>query len=714
MNEVIANPNSHDTSLAGAYVALSEVLGISNIDTIKFLCEYSQALSEKSLKNHNTLQVKTSLLNSLAASLNNLGYLNHYKGQFMEALDYFHRSLKLREEIGDKIGIVSSLNNIGAFYQTQGQLKEALEYYQRGLIISEEIDDKSGIAYSLNNIGFIYNGQGQIKEALDYYHRSLKIREEIKEKKGIADALNSIGFIYSSLGKVKEALDYYHRSLIICEEIGDKYGKALSLNNIGNIYLDKVQLKEALEYFQSSLKIQEEIGNEKGLVVSLNNIGAIYYKQGQLNEALDYFSRGLKINEETGIKEDIAYSLNYIGVIYFDQGQLKEAFIYEQKSLALARELGYIELIKRASILLTKIYKKQGKGIQALEMYELYISMRDSIDNEETQKAAIQQQAKYEYEKAQAVKDKEHEKQLAIEQERQARQKVVTYATASGLGLVGIFLFFVMNRLRVTRKQKVLIEKQKEEVEEAHQEIKDSIAYAKRIQSAILPPNKVVKEYLQESFILYKPKDVVAGDFYWLEHKDNKVLFAAADCTGHGVPGAMVSVVCNNGLNRSVREHSLTEPGKILDKTREIVIQEFEKSEEEVKDGMDIALCSLEGNKLQYAGANNPLWIIREGELIETKANKQPIGKFDNLEPYTTHSFELQKGDSIYIFSDGYVDQFGGEKGKKLKAKAFRELLLSIQDKSMEDQKQIIDKAFETWKGDLEQIDDVCVIGVRF
>jgi serine phosphatase RsbU (regulator of sigma subunit) len=175
----------------------------------------------------------------------------------------------------------------------------------------------------------------------------------------------------------------------------------------------------------------------------------------------------------------------------------------------------------------------------------------------------------------------------------------------------------------------------------------------------------------------------------------------------------MVSVVCNNGLNRSVREYGLTDPGEILNKTREIVIAEFEKSEEEVKDGMDIALCSLEGNTLKYAGANNPLWIIRNGEIIETKADKQPIGKFEELLPYTTHIFELEKGDSIYIFSDGYVDQFGGEKGKKFKAKAFRELLLSIQGQLMENQKTIIDEAFENWRGDLEQIDDVCVIGVR-
>lgn len=263
----------------------------------------------------------------------------------------------------------------------------------------------------------------------------------------------------------------------------------------------------------------------------------------------------------------------------------------------------------------------------------------------------------------------------------------------------------------------ILFEKEKENsyklLEEKNREIIDSINYAKRIQTAILPPNKLVKEYFQESFILYKPKDIVSGDFYWIEVIDNSVLFAVADCTGHGVPGAIVSVICNNGLNRSVREYGLTKPGEILDKTREIVIQEFEKSEDDVRDGMDIAICNLKGNKLSYAGAHNPLWIIRNGIVLETKANREPIGNFDKKLPYTTHSFDLEKGDVIYLFSDGYVDQFGGIKGKKFKTKAFKDLLLSIQNNSMEEQKNIIDETFENWKGKLDQLDDVSVIGVK-
>jgi serine phosphatase RsbU (regulator of sigma subunit) len=293
---------------------------------------------------------------------------------------------------------------------------------------------------------------------------------------------------------------------------------------------------------------------------------------------------------------------------------------------------------------------------------------------------------------------------------------------------------------------------QKEILAEKNDEIVSSIRYAKRIQNAILPPDSYINNIFENCFILYKPKDIVAGDFYWIEaisslkgglkvddyhpsnstHGENLVLFAAADCTGHGVPGAMVSVVCNNALNRAVREFNLTEPGKILDKTREIIVQEFEKSDEDVKDGMDISLCKLEfldkeKSKLEWAGANNPLWIIRNNNILEYKPNKQPIGQIDNPQPFTTHYIDVLKNDTIYIFTDGYQDQFGGENrptglpadrpgklgGKKFKASKLKELLLSIQHKTLKEQREIISQTFEAWKGNLEQIDDVCIIGVK-
>jgi len=727
LNAVINDPKSHDTSLVASYVGLSEILYISNIDTLKYLCEKAKIITEKSLLKNNSDIVNKRLKIVLAAALNNIGVVYNRKGQLDDALGCFLGSWKVTEETGDKEGIALCLNSIGSIYDKQGRQEEALDYYNRSLKIREEIGGKEGMASVLNNIGFLYNNQGKVKEALDYHSRSLKIREEINDKQGIAGSRINIGFIYENQGQIEEALAEYELSLGIYEETGNKNGVATCLNNTAGIYKIQGQLIEALDNYKSSLKIYEEIGYKYGVAVSLINIGSIYNDQGGVTEAMDYYKQSLTIYEEIGNKSGITICLYCIGNLLNKQGEVKEALIYGLESLAISKEIGSPVNIRKASNLLSKVYEKQGKGIKALDMYKLQITMRDSLNNVKTQKATAQQQAKYAYEKQKTLDDAANNKILAIEQEDKEKQQIITGAISIGLGLVVIFLLFMFNRLRITRKQKGVIEQQKAEVEqqkevvesahheleEKNQEIMDSIVYAKRIQSAILPPAKLVKEYLQESFILYKPKDVVAGDFYWMHQQEGKVLFAAADCTGHGVPGAMVSVVCNNGLNRSVREYGLTIPGEILDKTREIVVNEFEKSEEDVKDGMDIALCSIERMKLQYAGAYNPLWIIRNGEVLETKANKQPIGQFEKPVPYTTHSFDLEKGDAIYIFSDGYIDQFGGEKEKKFKAKAFRELLLSIQDKAMEEQKKSIEEAFETWKGELEQIDDVCVIGVR-
>jgi serine phosphatase RsbU (regulator of sigma subunit) len=264
-------------------------------------------------------------------------------------------------------------------------------------------------------------------------------------------------------------------------------------------------------------------------------------------------------------------------------------------------------------------------------------------------------------------------------------------------------------------RQKQEVEKQKSLVEEKNKEVLDSITYAKRLQDAILPPLSIIKKYLPDSFLLYKPKDIVAGDFYWLERAGDNILIAACDCTGHGVPGAMVSVVCSNALNRTVKEFKITEPGKILDKVKELVLETFEKSESDVQDGMDISLCCLntKTKEIQWSGANNPLWYIQDNELKEVAPDKQPIGKFNLAKPFNTASLKLKKGDTLYLFTDGYADQFGGPKGKKFKYKQLSEKLKAISEKPMEEQKEMLDETIESWKGSLEQVDDILIIGIR-
>ena len=282
-----------------------------------------------------------------------------------------------------------------------------------------------------------------------------------------------------------------------------------------------------------------------------------------------------------------------------------------------------------------------------------------------------------------------------------------------------IVYFLVTYFIRKQQETQNLLNEKNLQIEIQNKEIKDSIIYAKRIQEAILPKENLIEKNFSESFILYKPKDIVAGDFYWME-KDtaldkNTIYFAVADCTGHGVPGAMVSVVCHNALNSAVREHHLTEPGKVLDKVTDIVSAQFDDSKNKVKDGMDIAFCSYntKTKELFYSGANIPLYIIRNNEILETKATRQPVGIQDNRTAFETHKTVLKENDLLYIFSDGYADQFGGAKGKKFKVKAFRELLLSMKEKTLEEQSRLINSVFENWKGNMEQIDDVCVLGLR-
>lgn len=294
-------------------------------------------------------------------------------------------------------------------------------------------------------------------------------------------------------------------------------------------------------------------------------------------------------------------------------------------------------------------------------------------------------------------------------------------------GFFGILLLsiLILRSHNAERKNSQLLFKKNNEIlvqndviASKNEEIMDSINYAQRIQYAILPSQKIIKKSLPNSFVLFEPKDVVAGDFYWLEKTGDYILFAAADCTGHGVPGAMVSVMCHNALNRSIKEHGLIKANDILDKTRELVIKEFSQSESIMSDGMDVSLCILDTklNKLHWAGANNPLWIIRAKNtdiIEEIKPDKQPIGNYLEMKPFTGHEVQLEKGDLIYVFSDGYKDQFGGPKGKKLKIATMRKLLLQHHSLELEQQKEKLVDFFNDWMGDLEQVDDVCVIGVR-
>lgn len=574
----------------------------------------------------------------------------------------------------------------------------------------------NSLSGAINNIGYNYKTQGDIKKALEYYHKSLRIKEAINDKKGIAVGLNNIGIIFDDQGDIDKAISYYEQCLEIQLKIKDKIGVARSYSNIGLAYYNQSNMLKAIEYCHKSIKIQEDIDDKKGLATSLNNLAAIYSKQGNITRSLEYHKKSLAIEKEIGNKPGIAWALINLGRSYARLKNYPLAIDNLNKSIAIGTERGIPIVVQNSALTLSQIYEEQNKGMDAYKMHKLYINMRDSINNEKNLKASAEQEARYEYEKQKTIDDAEHKKLIAIKNKEKEKQTIISIATAFGLILVIVFLIFVFSRLKITRKQKQVIEHQ-------NSEIVDSITYAKRIQKAILPTDDYINKYLPNSFILYKPKDIVAGDFYWVTNINDKVYFAAADCTGHGVPGAMVSVVCHNALDRVLREFKLTKPADILNKTREIVEKQLNKSSapstsiNNIRDGMDIALCCLNktNNELEYAGAYNPLWILRNGteEIEEIKATRQSIGRIETPKPFEPHTVKLNPGDSIYIFSDGFADQFGGAKGKKLMHRKFKKLLIGMIDKDIMSQKEIINNYFESWKGNMEQIDDVCVIGIR-
>jgi serine phosphatase RsbU (regulator of sigma subunit) len=530
------------------------------------------------------------------------------------------------------------------------------------------------------------------------------------------------------------------------EEIGDKEGIASTLNNIGNIYNDQGDYAKAIEYYTQSLKIREEIGNKNGIAMSLNNIGTIHDLQGNYAKAMDYYTQSLKIREEIGDKKGIASSLHNLGIIYHDQGESAKAFKYSQLSLTIAQEIGAALRIKKAASSLWEINKKLGRYKESLDMYELFIATRDSMESEANQKAVIQQEYKYAYEKQAAadsitnaeagkVKDalltveKAENKQHQLEATAQKQQAYFLYG---GLGLALLFGGFIFNRFRVTSKQKGIIEQQKgkvettlqevehqkEIIEEAHKEITDSIDYAERIQRSFLATKEILDTNLKDYFVFFKPKDVVSGDFYWADLLSNGTFaLVNADSTGHGVPGAIMSILNISSIEGAIKEGATT-PHEIFNKTRKSIIKRLQKdgSPEGGKDGMDASIVcfDFENKKLTYTAAQNPIWIIRDGNLTEIKPEKMPIGKhqFDHM-PFEGGEFNMQKGDQIYTLTDGFQDQFGGPKGKKFMVKKMREYVLSISHLPMTEQHQKLNEAFSDWKGEVEQVDDVCVIGIK-
>jgi len=739
-----------DTTRLRLLVLISDVCDITDIKLYAdSAISIADDLLEKKVNKHQTLIHK-------ATAINNLGFLYHNHSDIDKAIAEYKKSNQIFHEINDTNGMIMSGNNIGMLEKDIGNIEITFDYLEKALALAYQSNNKEQMQMTHTNLGSIYTKMGVFEEAITHVYKAIEIQEEIGDKYGKGYAINNLASLYYSQKDLKNAEKYFLESLEIRKDINDEFGVSTAYNNLAVIYDDLNKDSLAKEYYENCLAQRIKINNREGIAQSYSNIGSFYIKLNQYKKTADYFQKSIAIRKEIGDKEGLSASYQKMADFLRRQKKYKEAEAYGVLSLKLAKELQFNDQIKATAEVLSMVYDKRGDYKKAYEMHKLYLQMRDTLFNGETQKSLLQQQINYDYKQKKLTDSlnfaKEQEvKDLQIsEQKAQLKQEKTQRVALYGGIVLAILLAFIMFRGVQQKKkandiilaQKNEVESQKVIVDQKNKEITDSITYAKRIQEAILPSAKFIKELLPNSFVLYKPKDIVAGDFYWMEQvapavnkKETTILLAAADCTGHGVPGAMVSVVCHNAMNRAVREFNLLDPGEILDKTRLLVVEQFEKSEKKVSDGMDIALCVIDKEKLTlaYSGANNPLYIIRENNvsdvevndaiikknsagalnLFELKATKQPIGKVDNSSPFKTHKIQLLPNDSIFIFTDGFADQFGGEKGKKFKYKPFKELLLSIQNQTMENQYLAIEQQFKDWKGELEQIDDICIIGLK-
>lgn len=621
-----------------------------------------------------------------------------------------------------------------------GNYKLANEKVDSLLRVSERLNYQEGIADAYNYKGVINRDQSNLKEALDNYLIALPLFEGLKKDGKVAGIQNNIGLIYAEIKEYKTALAYYFKAVKINLknrdrriEVTDKVAQedkvkaninlAINYNNIATCYQKLNQPVSAQTYLNKSLDIRKAESDTIGMAMAYHNIGLNYQLKKNPDSAIVFFNLSLRFLK--GMHENIGHAYNYLelGNTYLQNGNLNEAEGYLLNSLRIAQKSD-LEGVKVENYkYLSKLYSLRKDFGNAFHYQELFLQSKEKIESDESKNEILKKELEYDFNKRQELQRIEAKNQKAIsDAEIESQKKLTTYAII-GLVILSGLVLVVLRSYNQKRKANFIISKQKEIVEHKNKEIVDSINYAKYIQSALLPSDKVMSELIVDCRVLYKPKDIVSGDFYWVHQPkgiSKELYIAAVDCTGHGVPGAMVSVVGNNGLNRCVEEFGLRVTGEILDKLSELVEETFEKSTNELKDGMDISLLHVtpkdnELYEVEWSGANNPLWFIRQGtsDIEEVKADKQPIGKFIQKSKFTTHHFTLSKGSRLFLFTDGLADQFGGEKGKKFKYKQLKNLLVETNHLSPLEQLNQIEYQFLKWKGDAEQVDDVCVLVLK-
>jgi len=602
------------------------------------------------------------------------------------------------------------LLKFGNFYNITGDYEKAIDYINQSKELFDKIDNYKGIGSAYNNLGATYEKMGRYDEAMDNLIKALSTYELNTDSLSIAKTYLNLGLLYFRHEDYKKSMELYQKSLAIRERLKDTAGVALIYNNMAIVNYYTEDYDNVRTYFEKAYQTYLKLGYIRQQLMALSNLAEINNILGQKEKALESYFKILELEKELGHKGEQAGTYLMIGDIYSSRGDTKNAIKYLNYGLKLAEQVGALSEISDAYNLLYSINKGEFNYKTALEYHELFLAINDSIFNKEKSRQIKEIETKYETrKKEQLIKNLENEK--IIQDLRIKKQRIFLLSFLGAFISINVFLIILFRQNKTIRAANKLLAYQKKQ-------ITDSIEYASRIQTAILPPGDYISKIIPEHFIVYKPRDIVSGDFYWITHKEGKIVIAAVDCTGHGVPGAFMSMLGFAFLNEIVNKEKELKANYILNQLRDYVKASLHQTgkEDEAKDGMDIALCIIDPDNLtmQFSGAYNPLYLIKNNEMVTIKADRMPIGiHVFEKDSFTNHEMSIKKGDIIYMFSDGYIDQFGGPKTQKFRIAPFRKLLISNRNKPMKEQKEILEKNFEEWKGNHEQIDDVLVMGIK-
>jgi serine phosphatase RsbU (regulator of sigma subunit) len=641
----------------------------------------------------------------------------YYMTTPQEAINFSHEALELAKKSNYPYGEAYAYKYIGLVNYFQGHYVEAVTNWEQALKVFEEIDDKEGMANMLSNLGVIYNNQGNDARALSSYFKSLKLAEEINDTLRKISALNNIGLLYSRQTATENlALDNYLKALHLSEAIEYNHGIGSSYINLGELCIKQKKYSDALDYEEKSLAAFR-LENSVSATNPLIQIGKIYVTLKNYKEAIIYLEEALKIAEKFGAKLEMAKARLGLAEAYYETGDYEMALLSNQKAFDIALELGaqYEKMIATMGMARTKA--KNSEFENAYMYLNEAIVLKDTIFSEDNQKQLNNLRVQYEIENM-LQENVILKKDIEIREIESAKQLTVIFFLILGFVVTSFLIALLTRANKQKKKANNILEEKNILISEQKKEIMDSIQYAKRIQNAMLTPQEDISQLLPEHFILFSPRDIVSGDFYWITRNEDRIVCIVADCTGHGVPGAFMSMLGIAYLNEITTKNPEITAGQLLDELRNHVIQSLHQKGlmGENQDGMDITAVIIDNkkNNLQFAGANNPLFQFRNDELIEHKPDKMPIGIHGKvMAPFTNHEIKIDKGDVLYTFSDGFADQFGGPLGKKFMIKKFKDKLLELHKKPMNLQKKELEETLENWMANTRQVDDILVMGIR-